>query len=502
MSADHRPALRTLRIAFLPLDERPVNVRLPANIATICGGSLLLPPPQLLPRLRQAGHADDLGVWLEAISGDADAMIVSTDMLCLGGLIAGRTSRDATPQVLQRLERLRSIHRQHPTLPIAAMTLVMRASDSYNPQEEPDYWARYGRELHRLCALHHRAFLGQAETEIVSLQAGIPEAIRLDFEQRRLRNHQINLHALSLAADGVIESLLITADDTAEFAAGTMEQLWLTQWSRILPIAGTVLMYPGADEVGAVLVARQLAQLLGGTARLRVTCADPVGLERVPNFENGPLCGAIDRQVRAAGAKLVDDPAAMALLIHAPDKHRRDLCGHIPDFDDDDRDDAARTGDLAASLINAGRDVALADLRYSNGGDPLLIEALRERGVLTRLAAYGGWNTAGNALGSVVATAAAIQIARQANTYDEGAAKRLLLHRLIEDWGYQAVVRRTYDAGLLTFDAASEGSAAAAVAQELSALLAGLSSGGHVSQVSFPWHRSFELDFAISGDVA
>jgi len=502
MSADASSSGRGPRIALLPLDERPVNVRLPADVAAIAGASLALPPREMLPDLRKAGRADELGAWLEAASDAADALVVSTDMLCYGGLIAARTSADPLATALGRLEALRAISERHPALPVAAVTLVMRASDSYNPQEEPDYWATHGRELHRLGAVHHRAFAGQTGADLAALEAGIPRDIRLDFERRRLRNHQINLHALSLAADGAIDPLLITADDTAEFAAGTMEQLWLTQWSRILPIPGQVLMYPGADEVGAVLVARQLALILDGTARFRVECADPAGLERIPNFENGPLRVAIDRQVRAAGAELVDDAGAMALLVHAPDSRRRDLCGHIPQFDGDDRNDAARTAELALRLLKGGRDVALADLRYSNGGDPLLIDALRERGILTRLAAYGGWNTAGNALGSVVAAAAATQVARGAGTYDAAAARRLLLHRLIEDWGYQAVVRRTYDAGLRNFDAQGEAAAARDVARELNALLAEIAPGTTIDSVSFPWHRSFELDVTLTGATA
>jgi hypothetical protein len=497
MSAVNSASIRGPRLVLLPLDERPVNIQLPSDVAAIAGATLDVPPREMLPDLRKAGRTEELAHWLDSSSKHADALVVSTDMLCYGGLIAARTSSDATPIVLSRLDGLRSIRERNPALPLAAVSLVMRASDSYSAQEEPDYWATHGRELHKLGAMHHRTFVGDTAADVAALEALVTAEIRLDFERRRLRNHLVNLHALSLVADGVIDPLLITADDTAEFAAGTMEQLWIAQWNRILPISGQVLMYPGADEVGAVLVARELARLIGHTARFKVECVEPAGLDRIPNYENGPLRVAIDRQVRAAGASLVHDEDAMALLIHAPDIDRRDLCGHVPQFDDGDRAESERTADLAARLLEKGRDVALADLRYSNGGDPLLIEALRERGVLTRLTAYGGWNTAGNALGSVVAAAAAVQVSRQAGVYNEAAAKRLLLHRLIEDWGYQAVVRGDYGAGLQTFDAASEGQAAQEVARELNLLLTAIEPNASIGDVRFPWHRSFEISFAV-----
>ena len=494
-----------LRIALLPLDERPVNITLPRQVAAIARAELLLPPRAALPDMRKPGDTGELGGWLELIAGQADALIVSLDMLCYGGLIASRTSDDLLPAALGRLETLRRIRARHPKLPLLAVSLVMRASDSYNPQEEPEYWAQHGRELHRLGALHHRAFAGQAEAAaaLAELRAALPPEIVADFERRRLRNHQVNLAALSLAADGVLDSLLITADDTAEYSAGSLEQLWLAQWAATLPARGEVLMYPGADEVAAVLVARQLGRLLGTTATFSVQCADPTGLERIANYENSPLRVAIERQIRASGGTLVEHTSAMALLIHAPDPRRRDLCGQMPDFDETDRAEAERTAALAAELIASGREVALADLRYSNGGDALLIEALRNRGILLDVVAYGGWNTAGNALGSVVAAATAIQAGRAAGTYEAAAAQRLMLHRLIEDYGYQAIGRRPYNAGIMSFDTASERRAEAEVQTGLTNLLRDVVEGRDLSVegVAFPWHRSFEIDFAITGDV-
>lgn len=504
---------RNLTIAFLPLDERPVNIGLPAGIAAIAGVELKLPPVRLLPELRQPGDADGLGTWLANAARGADAVVASIDMLCFGGLIAARTTGDATLKALARLETLRAIRAERPGLPISAVSLVMRASDSYNPQEEPEYWSRYGRELHRLGALHHRnllaslglpSFAGNTEA-LASLREKLPAEILADFEGRRLRNHHVNLEALGLASDGVIDPLLITADDTAEHAAGTAEQIWLRQWSQVLPIAATVLMYPGADEVAAVLVARQMGAHLGVSARFTVECADPPGLERIANYENSPLRVAIDRQIRASGARLVDDPEAMALVVHAPDPRRRDLCGNVPEFDGEDSGEAGKTADLIADLIANGRQVALADLRYSNGGDALLIEALEQRGLLLELVAYGGWNTAGNALGSVVAAAAAIQFGRAAGTLDVAAARRMVLHRLIEDYAYQAVARRPLNAGIYTFaDAAEEASAAAKITVELDATLQRLTRRPdvRVTGLRFPWHRSFEIDFAIEGGLA
>ncbi|WP_421758939.1 DUF4127 family protein [Devosia sp.] len=516
---------RALSIAFLPLDERPVNIGLPEGVAAIAGAELLLPPDALLPKLRQPGDADALGRWFERTAASADAAIVSLDMLCYGGLIAARTTHDTTLAALGRLDLLRRIHAAHPRLPLGAVSLVMRASNSYNPQEEPEYWAQHGKELHHLGALHHRDFLESASAthsgnsdELASLRKALPAEIVADFERRRLRNHHVNLEALALASTGAIDPLLITADDTAEHSAGSVEQLWLRQWSAVLPIGGEVLMYPGADEVAAVLVARQLGHRFGITPTFTVECADPEGMARIAKYENSPMDEAVDRQIRASGSVVTDDRSAMALVIHAPDPKRRDHCGMVisrtdprqhdgggAEYDDADSSDARKSADLILRLLGEGRQVALADLKYSNGADPLLVEALERAGVLMQLVAYGGWNTAGNALGSVVAAAAAMQIGSQAGTLDAAAAQRLLLHRLIEDYGYQALARRPLNFGVYTFpDRAEEQAAEAAMTTALTETLHRLSGRNDlgIADVRFPWHRSFEIDFTITGDLS
>lgn len=504
------------RIALVPLDERPVNVELPIAIAAIAGAELVLPPAGAMPDLRRPGDAEAIGAWLREVAPSVDAVVVSIDTLAFGGLIAARTTQDDVLKALTRLSGLAALHAGHPDLPVAAVSLVMRATNSYNPQEEPLYWAEVGRELHRLGALHHRDFLVRSgalydqdnTAALQALRGSLAPAILDDFEQRRLRNHQVNLAMIGLAAQRIVDPLLITADDTAEFAAGSLEQLWLEQWMTVLPGGGQVLMYPGADEVAAVLVARQLARLSGVKARFAVACAEPDGLDRIAKYENTPIRTAIARQLAASGAVLAaEDEDAEVLVIHAPDRQRRDYVHEHWQADAEDAIAAIKTAELVTGLLRTGRRVALADLRYANGGDPLLVEELLVRGLLLQLSAYGGWNTAGNSLGSVVAAAAAAQLGQAMGTLDALAQRRMLLHRLLEDYAYQGVLRnglqQHLDAqyGTRTFEAEGlEIRLQAEMETELNAMLHRLAPGDlRVTNVSFPWHRSFEINFVLTG---
>src|SRR5205085_938466 len=92
----------------------------------------------------------------------------------------------------------------------------------------------------------------------------------------------------------------------------------------------------------------------------------------------------------------------------------------------------------------AGRTVAIGDVAYPNGADPIAMEILLSPDspvASAKLASYGGWNTAGNTLGTVVAQAVCYLFIGNDPVRQEAQAA-CLTHRFLEDYGYQAVVRR------------------------------------------------------------
>lgn len=506
-----------MAIAYLPLDERPVNTDLVVDIGALAGVELLLPPTDLLPREREGGDTAGIGAWLtETVeSGDVTAIVASLDMIAYGGLIPSRTTSDTVVEALTRIGVLERIRERHPELPIHVVSLVMRASDSYSNGEEPGYWASYGRELHAYGGDQHRAFLARVATEASSEAAAdvtvdVPRDVVLDFEHRRLRNHTVNLAAIDAAARDVYSTLVVTSDDTALFAGGTLEQIWLQTWARILPGADSVSFYPGADEVGAVLLARALSEQAGRQVTIAAVCDEPGGWERVADYENMPLQQATRRQIEAAGALPVDDPgeADVVLVLHAPAPvgYRR----WQERFGADGDGPIHRTLDTLRSHIGAGRRVALADIRYTNGSDPGLTERLESEGLLSSLCAYGGWNTAGNTVGAVIATAIASVLADARGELDPLEVERLWLHRVLEDSEYQGVLRedlglRFHDRGIPLHGGEhfptddEEAAVVTEVTQVLQAAADRITEPGRweVTDVHMPWHRLFEVGFTL-----
>jgi hypothetical protein len=489
---------RPQRIALVPLDERPVNTGLVRDVAAIAGCALDLPPADLLPRFRAAGDVQGLAAWLRALSSELDGAVVSIDTLVHGGLIPSRTSSEPISTVVSRLDVLREIREANPGIRMAAVSLVMRASDSYSAVEEPEYWAEAGREIHALGGAVHRAWSGTEATE-----PALPQDLRRDYSARRLRNHVVNLAALDLEWQGIVDPLVITADDTAAWSAGSAEQRLIDYWQHLRGEA-PVQVYPGADETGAVLVARLLAA--GGAPRVFVLPSEEEGMGRVPSYENVPLRESLVRQLAAVGAVAVPDASAadFVLVIHTPDPAREDHFGGDPA-----PDPAAISSTLAAvsTAIEAGRPVVLADLRFGNGGDMHLIDALVAEGRLAALDAYSGWNTAGNALGSALALGVAAAVGRREGTLDDGARIRALKRRLLDDAVYQARVRREvslefFGHRIEPVDAERAARAEAAITEILRYRLAALGLGGsdRIASVTLPWVRSFEIDVQFEGE--
>ena len=73
------------RIAFIPIDDRPVCYSLPEQIASIDGEiKLILPPRNLLGNLTKKANVDAILNWLDSVES-LDSVVVSLDTIAYGG---------------------------------------------------------------------------------------------------------------------------------------------------------------------------------------------------------------------------------------------------------------------------------------------------------------------------------------------------------------------------------------------------------------------------------
>ena len=499
-----------VKICLIPLDERPATLRYPVLLGAIAGIEVVTPPPELLGYRRKPMEVRGLAAWLLEQAKRCQAAIVSCEALAHGGLVPSRISSESAAVVVGRLDVLRFAKARNPSLRILGSSVISRIANDNHAAEEPDYWSEYGRLLFAYSVVCDRDARGLAAPgELRRATEAIPEAVRRDFHGRRLRNHGVNLAALGLAAEGVFDFLAITSDDTHPFGLPAREKRWISEQVAALDRAGSVLLYPGADEAACTLLARVVQGAIPDPVRFAVVQAVPGDAGTIPPFEDVPIGDSVLRQLRAAGAAVVRRPAAgeMLLAVNTPVPGRGV-------FDPAQAAvDAARRGRAVRRMVARlqreqarGVPCAVADVAYANGADPVLVDALFRGADLGALRGYAGWNTAGNTLGTVIAQA--ICAHRATTAARERALQAFTFHRLVEDWGYQQCVRGPLREALRARTGHPEPAARGVAGAErwtearLAPLADGIPGLGarfriRPGSVRLPWRRTFEVDFNV-----
>ena len=468
------------RLALLPLDERPCNYHYPELLGPVAGVEVVVPPAELMGYKKRPADSDALADWLLQAADRADGIVVAAETLAFGGLIPSRVVDVTAEQALGRLSVLREIRRRHPGLPVFVQSVVLRTPAYDSDDEEPTYWATYGERLHlysvaidavemgeaaweqvrpRLVvasagpAVRELAGLsfGQLKDRLAELESEIPKDVREDWRWRRSRNHRVNRELVDYVAEGVVDFLALTQDDSPPLGLHAQEQRALANLIAERRAFRRVLMYPGADEAGLVLLARHVLRAAGLRPRIWVRFSSAVGPQVIPRYEDRPLLEGIKGHLTALGGIWEPDlrHCDVALFVNSPDGPQQEAPQqHLPAAAGSGRSLAEFLEALADAVASRPeRPVALADVAFANGADRTLVEMLPAYVWPYDLAAYAGWNTAGNTIGSTLAHAALRwvglhRLSGEQSDLAERAHRRYLTLRFAEDWAYQAVVRQ------------------------------------------------------------
>lgn len=430
------------KLLLLPLDDRPVNLDLPLQLARVAGEALCVPPMGALGRFLTPGDTKALARWLAEEAGNARAAIISLDMLAYGGLVASRTPAVSAADALRRLDLLREMKRQQPQLRIYAFSVIMRLTITSADAET----RAAGRDIFRYAVLHDQVKrLGDATAaaELAAVEARIPRALLEPFLAARARNHAVNRAAVDLLADGTLDYLALVQEDTAPTGLHVAEQLALAAQARERCNDDRWRIYAGTDEAAQTLLARCVLEETGLPFPVTPALRDAVAAESPALYEDVPLCETVQRHIAAVGGTLAG--AATPLGVHTFTPPQSDLVdiARLPAPTWDAALAVFPPGDYTPWLDTLGDAPALADVAYCNGGDPWLLHALLINGKFVGLTSYAGWNTAGNTLGTTLAHAAlrACALARSITPAMEQAHREALLVRLLDDGLYQSVIR-------------------------------------------------------------
>jgi hypothetical protein len=528
------PMPKRLRIALVPLDDRPVCLQYPRMLAGLAHAEVVTPPVDLLGRFTRPGDADAIARWLRTQDwSTVDALIVSIDMLAYGGLVASRVHGVDAATALARLDVVRDLHAAHPGLPIYGSSVIMRLAPTAHEANQAwrDALARYAELSSGLAtdAPAGRPDPGAPMTplearELDALRRAIPNAALRDYERARTRNRHVNLAAVSLVADGVLRYLVVSQDDARPRGLHLQDRAAVMERVRVERLDGRVGVQPGADEVSMLLLSRAVLAARGLAPSVQAVFSSEQAREMVAPYEDRQLHETVRFQLQAAGATSAGARLAdvdLDLFVFAS------------------RHDAGAGAEFASRVTSAiarGRRLIVADVDPKGdvqGASPALAEPLLAAGAFPRLYGYSSWNTAGNTVGTALAHGllawAGATMTTRCTSPAWGALAdaraTFMLHRLLNDYEYQGVLRPRLNASLRAASRTPEWlrahapAVAAGIRDDLAPRLASFASAFSAGAweppaprptdvavrisaprdlaVKLPWDRTFEADITF-----
>ncbi|MDD3396285.1 MAG: DUF4127 family protein [Acidaminococcaceae bacterium] len=415
---------------LLPLDSRPPCLDFTEELAHLAGIKTVVPPNALLDSKERPAASGELQNWVRTNAPTVDNVLLATDLLNYGGLLQSRLAPLPATKANATLGLLEHLRQAYPTQGLYAYSIVPRLLVSDNLI--PDRWYQW--HLMRFSIMEAKRLQGlpyDTEDYAEKLQE-IPPDIKAKYDAIYIHNQDFNNKLIGLAARENFASLIIGQDDTQKYSLSNYN---LLSAQEVINKTGRANFYTtqGADEIGLISVANMLNHQLGYRPQVYVAFGQDRMRDLVLHFVSSSLEDIVQDKIRILGGSITDDITAadFVLFVH---------CG-----DDDIHDYTAIAAQVKEYMQQ--HKVALVDLSKNYQSDESLLPYLLANNTpLVQLAAYAGWNSASNAIGTALAQAdiftgrlATIQEEDKPSFY--AANLRFNLARFLDDWSYQRLIR-------------------------------------------------------------
>lgn len=465
-----------MKIAFVPIDNRPVCYSLAKDIAAIDSDlELFLPERKLLGGLTSQADIEGILRWLEQI-GEVDAYVISLDTIAHGGLISSRRSKDSFEQIKQRLDRLKKCLKGK----VYAFSSVMRISNNNVNEEEKEYWSEYGTQIFEYSYNFHKN-----NEEITD----VPKKIINDYLATRYRNFKINQMYVDWLSEGVFSTLVFSKDDCAEYGLNVFEAGILEDKIKAKKLDSTTrvgLVKTGADEIPLTLLARAVSELNSQSPQI---CPKFLALEHknlISNYEDISIEKSVIAQIELAGGNVVkEDEAQLVILVNNFEEFQGEIVMGV------------KTAPYYSQFNFPKKPYLIADVRFANGADNVFVEKLFKKPLdIEKFYGYSAWNTSANTLGSLICAAVVRFYAKE---FNEEAFKKLQMVRFLDDWAYQANVRQALKRNGLgnSTNVRPDVRKLAKLMQPFEKKLEKLFDFKSEYKYKFPWKRFFEVEVII-----
>lgn len=447
-----------MRIAFLPIDNRPVCYTLPELISRIDESiEFFLPPRKYLGDLKKTADIENLFLWLKSLP-ELDAIVLSLDTIAYGGLIPSRRCPESFEKIKLRVEHLKEILKEK-KCKIYAFSSIMRISNNNYNDEEKEYWSKWGKKIFDYSYHTHKLGCESCITNI------IPSDILDDYLETRKRNFEINKLYLDWQKQGLFETLIFSKDDCAEYGFNVQEAKILEQMGGFTKT--------GADEIPLSLLSRAIH----GEIKICPIFLDPEQKNLISNYEDISIEKSVIGQIELSGCKLTDEKNAdIVLFINNFKNNQGEIVMGI------------NTESFSDSFATPDKPYMVADVRFANGADNKFVNEFFKNIIDDKnFFGYSAWNTSANTLGSLICGA---KIKFLASEYNKEAFKNLQITRFLDDWAYQANIRQT----LIQPDISKLVSQMKPYEKIISKVL----NTEIKAKYTFPWERLFEVEIEFN----
>ncbi len=403
-----------MRIAFIPIDNRPVCYNLAVDIAKIDSNiEFFIPPREYLGSLTRNADVDKIYEWFKQLP-DLDKVIISLDTIAYGGLIPSRRSTDSEQVIKNRVLKFRQEWTKKKAKVLAFSSIMRISNNNYN-EEEKEYWNKYGTKIFEYSYNTHKCNLGNFGSPVQNL---IPTNILNDYLSTRQRNFNINKMYLEWQKLGFFDELIFSKDDCAEYGFNVKE-------AKELEKNGAKVI-TGADEIPISLLSRAYDTDL----KVKVEFTEPDSKDLISNYEDVSIEKSVLNQLALANIKVVEENQDIILIVNNFKNHQGEIVMKRP------------TEQFSGEIKLPDAPYMIADVRNANGADNNFVSKILSQINLENFYGYSAWNTSANTLGTLICVA---KIKFGSKKYNDNAFKKVEMVRFLDDWAYQANIRQQID---------------------------------------------------------
>ena len=317
------------KIVLVPLDERPCTYDYPNMLASLANDiDFVEVPRNLMGDLKIKGNIEGIDNFLYENCKDADYAVVAIDTLLYGGIVPSRLHYDNLETLNSRLDILKKIKDINPNIKLYCYQLIMRCPSYNGNDEEPDYYALCGLAIHMIGHYTHKK---QIAPLTAKEQADFDKYLKFmenngynkyldDYTNRRRINATMNINVLDYVKKGIIDFLIIPQDDSAPYGYTALDQIKIRKEINDKQLGLKTIMYPDADAVSNVLLARCINEIHNVKPKIFVRYNSCNEGNLIPDYEDRPVSESIKYQIMASGGMQAYDYSTsdIVLMVNIP----------------------------------------------------------------------------------------------------------------------------------------------------------------------------------------